>query len=131
MLLVSVKYTYNSTFPSAFVTVVALLAMIVVVFFYTDRTFLLYVIFEASLLPTLYLILKWGYQPERLQAGVYFVMYTVCGSLPLLFIILYMGKRTASFFMHALYPFVKLERRFNSYILYFALMFAFLVKVPM
>nr|YP_006576410.1 NADH dehydrogenase subunit 4 [Semele scabra]AEV94304.1 NADH dehydrogenase subunit 4 [Semele scabra] len=40
--------------------------------------------FESSLIPTLVLILGWGHQPERLQAGVQMIMYTVCGSLPLL-----------------------------------------------
>ena len=30
------------------------------------------------------LILGWGYQPERLQAGLQMIIYTVCGSLPLL-----------------------------------------------
>nr|QUA05893.1 NADH dehydrogenase subunit 4 [Macridiscus melanaegis] len=45
--------------------------------------------FEASLVPTLFLILKWGYQPERLQAGVYMMLYTVGSSLPLLMGFLY------------------------------------------
>nr|YP_010254935.1 NADH dehydrogenase subunit 4 [Venerupis aspera]YP_010455419.1 NADH dehydrogenase subunit 4 [Ruditapes variegatus]QUA05874.1 NADH dehydrogenase subunit 4 [Venerupis aspera]UUA63024.1 NADH dehydrogenase subunit 4 [Ruditapes variegatus] len=40
--------------------------------------------FEFSLVPTFFLILKWGYQPERLQAGVYMLLYTVSSSLPLL-----------------------------------------------
>nr|YP_010990146.1 NADH dehydrogenase subunit 4 [Polymesoda caroliniana]WOV69034.1 NADH dehydrogenase subunit 4 [Polymesoda caroliniana] len=43
--------------------------------------------FEFSLIPILYLILGWGYQPERLQAGVFMMMYTVSASLPLLFML--------------------------------------------
>jgi len=43
-----------------------------------------YVRFEASLIPTLVLILGWGYQPERIQAGTYFIFYTIFASLPLL-----------------------------------------------
>nr|ANP25572.1 NADH dehydrogenase subunit 4 [Corbicula fluminea]UJM44222.1 NADH dehydrogenase subunit 4 [Corbicula fluminea] len=46
--------------------------------------------FEFSLVPTLWLILGWGYQPERLQAGVFMMMYTVSASLPLLLILLVM-----------------------------------------
>nr|YP_010555873.1 NADH dehydrogenase subunit 4 [Marcia japonica]UYR95105.1 NADH dehydrogenase subunit 4 [Marcia japonica] len=42
-----------------------------------------YFFFELSLIPTFFLILKWGYRPERLQAGVYMIMYTVSSSLPL------------------------------------------------
>ena len=33
------------------------------------------------LAPLLLLIVGWGYQPERLQAGGYIVIYTVFGSL--------------------------------------------------
>lgn len=43
-----------------------------------------YFFFEFSLVPTFWLILKWGYQPERLQAGLYMLIYTVSASLPLL-----------------------------------------------
>jgi NADH-ubiquinone oxidoreductase chain 4 len=48
----------------------------------------LYIFFEASLIPTLLVIIGWGYQTERLQAGVYFLFYTMTSSLPLLVIIL-------------------------------------------
>uniref|UniRef100_A0A336MVL7 NADH-ubiquinone oxidoreductase chain 5 n=1 Tax=Culicoides sonorensis TaxID=179676 RepID=A0A336MVL7_CULSO len=36
-----------------------------------------------SLIPTFFLILGWGYQPERLQAGFYLLFYTLFASLPL------------------------------------------------
>jgi len=48
----------------------------------------LYIFFEASLIPTLLVIIGWGYQIERLQAGVYFLFYTIFSSLPLLLVIL-------------------------------------------
>jgi NADH-ubiquinone oxidoreductase chain 4 len=31
----------------------------------------------------------WGYQPERLQAGLYMMLYTLFGSIPLLFGLIY------------------------------------------
>nr|YP_009422193.1 NADH dehydrogenase subunit 4 [Ruditapes decussatus]AJY78598.1 NADH dehydrogenase subunit 4 [Ruditapes decussatus] len=43
-----------------------------------------YFFFEFTLVPTFFLILKWGYRPERLQAATYMVIYTVGSSLPLL-----------------------------------------------
>ena len=46
--------------------------------------FLFYMCFEAALLPTLFLILRWGHQPERLQAATYLLLYTVSAGLPLL-----------------------------------------------
>lgn len=45
---------------------------------------LFYVIFEATLVPTLIIITRWGNQAERLNAGTYFLFYTLAGSLPLL-----------------------------------------------
>jgi NADH-ubiquinone oxidoreductase chain 4 len=41
------------------------------------------------LIPILFLILGWGYQPERVQAGIYLLFYTLLASLPLLFVILF------------------------------------------
>ena len=35
-----------------------------------------------------FLVLGWGYQPERSIAGTYILMYTVFGSIPLLICIL-------------------------------------------
>lgn len=40
------------------------------------------------MLPTLLIILLFGYQPEKLQAGQYLLLYTVLASLPLLFALL-------------------------------------------
>jgi len=37
-----------------------------------------------ALYPTLFLLLSWGYQPERVQASTYLLLYTVRASLPLL-----------------------------------------------
>lgn len=55
------------------------------IFFFTMCSLIdFFFFFEFSLIPTFWLILKWGYQPERLQAGLYMVMYTVSASLPLL-----------------------------------------------
>lgn len=55
-----------------------------VAFFRCRDLFLFFFFFESRLLPTVALILGWGYQPERLQAGLQIIIYTVCGSLPLL-----------------------------------------------
>lgn len=55
------------------------------ILFFSFSSFMdFYFFFEFSLVPTFWLILKWGYQPERLQAGLYIIIYTVSASLPLL-----------------------------------------------
>jgi NADH-ubiquinone oxidoreductase chain 4 len=54
--------------------------------------FIFYLAFEGVLIPTYILIVGWGYQPERLQAGLYLLFYTLIVSLPLLIVILRLEK---------------------------------------
>lgn len=60
-----------------------------VLFFSVCRWMDFFFFFEFSLVPTFFLILKWGYQPERLQAAVFILLYTVGSSLPLLISLIY------------------------------------------
>ncbi len=64
------------------------LLFFLVVSFSLDRFFLFYLSFECRIIPITFLILGWGYQPERVQAGLYLVFYTLVASLPLLLLIL-------------------------------------------
>jgi len=57
--------------------------------FSISNVIIFYVCFEASLIPILLLIVGWGYQPERLQAGSFIILYTVGASLPLLVILVW------------------------------------------
>ncbi len=66
---------------------ISLLLRLILVFSVSDTLFF-YVIFECCLIPVFLLILGWGYQPERIQAGTYLVFYTVLGSFPLFTVIL-------------------------------------------
>nr|YP_009353578.1 NADH dehydrogenase subunit 4 [Ellobium chinense]AQX92065.1 NADH dehydrogenase subunit 4 [Ellobium chinense] len=63
---------------------ISALGLILVAVFASPNLIFFYIFFEASLIPTLILIIGWGYQPERLQAGTYLMLYTVTASLPLL-----------------------------------------------
>jgi NADH-ubiquinone oxidoreductase chain 4 len=84
-----------------------------------------YLFFERSLIPTLLLILGWGYQPERLQAGVYLLFYTLFASLPLLVGIFYLINYSFSVSFYLL----KDQSIFSS-LFYLCIIFAFLVKMP-
>nr|AXI98670.1 NADH dehydrogenase subunit 4 [Pseudoniphargus pedrerae] len=59
-----------------------------------------YVSFECSIIPILLIILGWGYQPERAQAGIYLLFYTVFGSFPLFFLIMYMQDSYGGSYMY-------------------------------
>nr|YP_010577071.1 NADH dehydrogenase subunit 4 [Tristichotrochus unicus]UZN92189.1 NADH dehydrogenase subunit 4 [Tristichotrochus unicus] len=73
---------------NVFTLYICVLNLILVMTFFCANVIWFYVFFEASLVPTLFLILGWGYQPERLQAGTYMMLYTITASLPLLALIL-------------------------------------------
>ena len=66
---------------------VCVLNLALLLTFFIRRSLWFYIFFEASLIPTLILILGWGYQPERTQAGMYMILYTITASLPLLLLV--------------------------------------------
>nr|WMQ77853.1 NADH dehydrogenase subunit 4 [Epodonta lineata] len=88
--------------------------------------FMFYLFFEGSLIPTLLLIVGWGYQPERIQAGMYLLFYTLFVSLPLLIGIFYIFEKMNCMTIYFLKFF-----NLNMYMLYFSMVLAFLVKMPM
>jgi len=66
----------------------AALGVVCLAFFVARRTLRFYILFELSLLPTLGIVLLYGYQPEKLRAGAYLLLYTALRSLPLLLLFL-------------------------------------------
>ena len=76
------------------------LILILCISFFCGGYLIFYFFFEVSLIPTLLIIIGWGYQPERFQSGIYFLFYTLTASLPLLLLIVYMNlkKGGLSFF---------------------------------
>nr|AST10265.1 NADH dehydrogenase subunit 4 [Parankylopteryx sp. YJ-2017] len=93
--------------------------------FSSMNLFYFYLFFEGSLIPTLFLIIGWGYQPERLQAGVYLLFYTLLASLPMLIGIFYIYENQNTLF------FMLLKINFNNMLLYLSMLLAFLVKMPL
>nr|UZC53697.1 NADH dehydrogenase subunit 4 [Ultragryllacris pulchra rubricapitis] len=116
------RYKVNQ---NLFMSLVLLLMMMLYCTFSSVSLFSFYVFFEGSLIPTLLLILGWGYQPERLQAGVYLLFYTLLASLPLLIAMFYLYLKSNSLFIPMM-----LGNWMNLY-LYLGLICAFLVKMPM
>jgi NADH-ubiquinone oxidoreductase chain 4 len=114
-----------SYFPGLFLVFVIMLVIMLFCTFSSFNLFSFYLFFESSLIPTVFIILGWGYQPERLQAGVYLLFYTLLASLPMLVGIFYVYDSlcSTSFFLLSSIGLV-------SGFLYFCLIFAFLVKIP-
>nr|AXA45408.1 NADH dehydrogenase subunit 4 [Otitoma sp. MNHN IM 2013-9848] len=129
----SVKSVNNNY--QMFSNFVLILNLILVMTFMSSSSLIFYFLFEASLIPTLMLILGWGYQPERLQAGMYMMIYTVAASLPLLVTVLWATFQFSSSEMlminslrlHVLDTYNTWSWNFLTLLLFTA----FLVKLPM
>nr|ALO76082.1 NADH deshydrogenase subunit 4 [Elminae sp. GENSP01] len=125
MILASEKLYKNNFYYKIFLLLMILLMIFLFCTFATMNLFLFYLFFEASLIPTLILILGWGYQPERIQAGIYLLFYTMFASLPMLISVFYIYNKFNSldyFFMTVID---------SHLILYLCMNFVFLVKMPM
>lgn len=108
-----------------FVFFLSLLLLFLIFCFSTNNYFMFYIIFECSIIPITFIILGWGYQPERLTAGLYLIFYTIFASLPLLVIIL-LALTDVSLFMGLN---ILTGSFFNS-LVGLIIIFAFLVKFP-
>nr|WMC20967.1 NADH dehydrogenase subunit 4 [Mastigoteuthis agassizii] len=115
-----------------FSLVILVLSVVVVLYFLVIHVMYFYIFFEISLIPTLMLIIGWGYQPERLQAGMYMMLYTISASLPLLISLIMLSNLYFSFNMLLVYYLNCMEVLYEVNILWFlGVMGAFLVKLPM
>nr|YP_009503518.1 NADH dehydrogenase subunit 4 [Abroscelis anchoralis]AWX64126.1 NADH dehydrogenase subunit 4 [Abroscelis anchoralis] len=117
---------YSSDYYSGFFCFMLLMLLLMLYCTFSSMNlFLFYIFFECSLIPTLFLIMGWGYQPERLQAGIYLLFYTLFASLPMMIGIFYYYNSylTLNFFLLT-------DNDFNIY-MYISMIFAFLIKLPM
>nr|QRV62597.1 NADH dehydrogenase subunit 4 [Nebrioporus millingeni] len=126
MLMSSGSIYMMSNFYKLFLFFILFLMLSLYCTFSSMNLFMFYLFFESSLIPTLFLILGWGYQPERLQAGIYLLFYTLFASLPMLIGIFYYYN----YYMTLNYFFFNDFYMFNIY-MFISMVFAFLVKMPM
>jgi len=90
---------------------------------------LFYVFFEATLIPMFVIIGIWG-GPNRVYAALKFFLYTLFGSLLMLVALLYLYNKSGGSF--AIMDWWKLPLPLGAQmLLFFGLLFAFAVKVPM
>nr|YP_010046642.1 NADH dehydrogenase subunit 4 [Aedes alboannulatus]QPJ78560.1 NADH dehydrogenase subunit 4 [Aedes alboannulatus]QPJ78573.1 NADH dehydrogenase subunit 4 [Aedes alboannulatus] len=127
MLMASESIVRMNNHINLFLFMIIFLLLMLIFTFSSMSMFMFYLFFESSLIPTLFLILGWGYQPERLQAGIYLLFYTLLASLPLLIGIFFIKSENYSM------NFVMLSYKnlYNLDFLYLCMVFAFLVKMPM
>nr|QNS38339.1 NADH dehydrogenase subunit 4 [Hippolais icterina] len=115
-----------------FITTMILAQPFLLLAFSASELMLFYVAFEATLIPTLILITRWGSQPERLNAGIYLLFYTLASSLPLLIAILHLHNQIGTLYL----PMLKLSHptvatSWTGLMSSLALLVAFMVKAPL
>nr|YP_009157877.1 NADH dehydrogenase subunit 4 [Eurydema gebleri]AKE36783.1 NADH dehydrogenase subunit 4 [Eurydema gebleri] len=124
MMMASYKIYNNNEKVTFFLCVMLMMMFSLLLTFSSLNMFIFYISFESSLIPTLFLIFGWGYQPERISAGYYLLFYTLFASLPLLLGIFYINSLVYSldFWLISL-------DNLNLY-LYLSMILAFLFKMP-
>nr|APX40078.1 NADH dehydrogenase subunit 4 [Orestia punctipennis] len=123
MILASGKLYKNKDYYNFFMFIMVILMISLFLTFSSLNLFIFYLFFEISLIPTLILIVGWGYQPERLEAGIYLLFYTLLMSLPMMIMIFYIYKQSNSMFFLLL-------NDLNYFFMYFCVNMVFFVKIP-
>nr|WEW63507.1 NADH dehydrogenase subunit 4 [Rhynchocyon stuhlmanni] len=115
-----------------YMTMLVLLQLFLIMTFLSSELIMFYIMFEATLIPTLIIITRWGNQTERLNAGIYFLFYTLMGSLPLLIALITIQNSlgTLNFMLTQLWTQPLLDT-WTSNLLWLACMMAFMVKMPL
>nr|DBA36363.1 TPA_asm: NADH dehydrogenase subunit 4 [Eptesicus fuscus] len=120
------------TYKKLYITMMILLQVFLIMTFSATELIMFYILFEATLIPTLIMITRWGGQAERLNAGIYFLFYTLAGSLPLLIALIYTQTTTGSLNLLLIQHWMSHSPCiWSNSILWLAYMMAFMVKMPL
>nr|YP_010309725.1 NADH dehydrogenase subunit 4 [Croscherichia paykulli]UMR54842.1 NADH dehydrogenase subunit 4 [Croscherichia paykulli] len=125
MILASQKIYSTLFWSRLFMFILVLLMVSLLLAFASMNLFIFYIFFEVSLIPTLMLIVGWGYQPERLQAGIYMLFYTVFASLPMMIAIFYYYTINGSL------EFYFLVSEMFEVVIYLCMNMVFFIKIPL
>nr|YP_009971768.1 NADH dehydrogenase subunit 4 [Cucujus kempi]QNG56478.1 NADH dehydrogenase subunit 4 [Cucujus kempi] len=124
MILSSESLFKNNIYYNLFMFVMVILMLSLFLTFSSLNMFIFYIFFEISLIPTLFLIIGWGYQPERIEAGLYLLFYTLLVSLPMMVALFYLfdNKNILEFYF---------LKNIDSVFIYMCVNLVFFVKMPM
>nr|UEK24919.1 NADH dehydrogenase subunit 4 [Spilogale gracilis leucoparia] len=134
MLMASQSHLLKETITrkKLYITTLVLLQLLLIMTFTATELIMFYILFEATLIPTLIIITRWGNQTERLNAGSYFLFYTLTGSLPLLVALSYIQNNLNTLnFMTIQLLSQPMSNSSSNMLLWLACMMAFMVKMPL
>nr|WID86965.1 NADH dehydrogenase subunit 4 [Anomaloglossus rufulus] len=116
----------------AYIFTIIMLQSTTLLAFLANNLILFFIMFEATMIPTLIVITRWGAQKERMMAGTYLLFYTLFGSMALLTVLLFFHENIGTLSI----PMLKeISSQFNLLPLapawWMACFIAFLVKMPL
>nr|YP_010695087.1 NADH dehydrogenase subunit 4 [Lontra canadensis]WCF67013.1 NADH dehydrogenase subunit 4 [Lontra canadensis] len=115
-----------------YITMLITLQLLLIMTFTSTELIMFYILFEATLMPTLIIITRWGNQAERLNAGLYFLFYTLVGSLPLLISLLWMQNNLGTLNLLVIQYWTQPPlNSWSNTLLWLACTMAFMVKMPL
>lgn len=103
-----------------------IILIILILTFSSINYFLFYFFFEVRIIPTLFLIIGWGRQFERIEARLYILIYILFASLPIIIVLLKIYNKI-NIINIILLNNINL---INNIYIYIYLLLAFLVKIP-
>nr|YP_004021738.1 NADH dehydrogenase subunit 4 [Pseudomys chapmani]ABX75338.1 NADH dehydrogenase subunit 4 [Pseudomys chapmani] len=122
----------KNMYQKMYISMLINLQILLILTFSVNELILFYILFEATLIPTLIIITRWGNQTERLNAGLYFLFYTLVGSIPLLIVLIYIQNSTGTLnFLIISLTNTHIDNTWSSNIMWLSCMMAFLVKMPL
>nr|ARH54632.1 NADH dehydrogenase subunit 4 [Scaphidema metallicum] len=124
MILSSFKIYVDNNWFKLYLFFLLILMISLYLTFSSLNLFVFYIFFEVSLVPTFMLVIGWGHQPERLQAGFYLLLYTLCASFPMFISLPFFYQEIGSLNYWFFFD-------FDSLLFFFLLNMVFMVKVPM
>nr|YP_009939495.1 NADH dehydrogenase subunit 4 [Chrysomela vigintipunctata]QNV48736.1 NADH dehydrogenase subunit 4 [Chrysomela vigintipunctata] len=125
MILASEKIYKLNNYYNLFLFFLIILMISLYITFSSLNLFIFYLFFEISLIPTFFLIIGWGYQPERIEAGVYLLFYTLLMSLPMMIMLFYIYE---NFFTLSI---LIMSFSLDSIFMFLCINMIFFVKMPM
>ena len=138
LLLILTSYVFIIGFLSSYLVtkinnffyniVMRILIMVLFLVFFSSSIFSIYIYFEFRVIPIFLIIIGWGYQTERVRAGLALLFYTIRASIPLLIIVITLISIKNLFLMLQFSIIRSMAPVSNLFLV--SIILAFLVKLP-
>nr|UBD07340.1 NADH dehydrogenase subunit 4 [Synapturanus sp. MZUSP 159215] len=119
----------SSTLQRMYIANIILLQIFTMLAFAASTMISFFIMFEASLIPTVIIITNWGAQERRTQASSYLLFYSMVTSVPLISYLLFFYDNMNHLSLQL--PIVTSQQPLSSTLIWTAINLAFLVKMPM